>query len=47
MYIQAKEKEKDKFADVAKEQKKRNYRDSGKEKAGPGRAGDGAKRRKT
>ena len=43
--LKAKEKESEKFADVAKEQKKRNYRDSGKEKAGPGRAA-GAKRRK-
>jgi ribosome biogenesis protein BMS1 len=42
--LKAKERESDKFADVAKELKKRNYRDSGKEKAGPGRAG--AKRRK-
>ena len=45
--IKAKEREKDKFADVAKEQKKRNYRDSGKGAAGSGRASDGAKRRKT
>ena len=44
--LKAKEKESEKFADVAKEQKKRNYRDSGKESAGPGRAA-GAKRRKT
>lgn len=43
--LKAKTKESEKFADVAKETKKRNYRDSGKEKAGPGRAG--AKRRKT
>jgi ribosome biogenesis protein BMS1 len=42
--LKTKEKESEKFADVAKELKKRNYRDSGKEKAGPGRAG--AKRRK-
>ena len=42
--LKTKEKESEKFADVAKEIKKRNYRDSGKEKAGPGRAG--AKRRK-
>ena len=42
--LTSKQKESEKFADVAKELKKRNYRDSGKEKAGPGRAG--AKRRK-
>lgn len=35
--LKAKDKESEKFADVHKEQKKRNYRDSGKEKAGPGR----------
>lgn len=45
--LKAKEKESEKFADVAKEQKKRNYRDSGKEKAGPGRAAGANKRRKT